>query len=175
MLGHKTLQCTNTATSLEEINQGKTLSLVTNCLNKLCSTLVQLVYTLTALKIICKVESNQPSCWLYSMPNLLVFQQLETLYLGGNHVRVVCVRECEKLLKCVQRSRDSRLDFASGSQLQAAKLKHTCQACQKLKRRANCSLQDKSSRLARPFARGLNSRLNPVVRSSRQNILFGKI
>ena len=29
--------------------------------------------------------------------------------------------------------------------------------------------------LARPFARGLNSRLNPVARSSRHNILFGKI
>ena len=30
--------------------------------------------------------------WLYSMPNLLTFQQLDTLYLGGNHVRVVCER-----------------------------------------------------------------------------------
>ena len=29
--------------------------------------------------------------------------------------------------------------------------------------------------LARPFARGLNLRLNPVARSSRHNILFGKI
>ena len=29
--------------------------------------------------------------------------------------------------------------------------------------------------LARPFAHGLNSRLNPVARSSRHNILFGKI
>ena len=37
----------------------------------------------------CKVEFNQPSCWLYSMPNLLVFQQLVTLYLGGILVRVV--------------------------------------------------------------------------------------
>ena len=36
-------------------------------------------------------------------------------------------------------------------------------------------LQDKSLRLARPFARGLNSRLNLVARSSRQNNLFGKI
>ena len=36
------------------------------------------------------------------------------------------------------------------------------------------ALQDKSPRLARPFARGLNSRLNPVARSSRQNTLFGK-
>ena len=40
----------------------------------------------------CKVEFNQPSCWLYSVPNLLVIQHLETLYLGGNHVRVVCER-----------------------------------------------------------------------------------
>ena len=75
----------------------------------------------------------------------------------------------------MQRSRDSRLDLVGGSRLQAAKLKHTCQACWKLKRRASCSLQDKSSRLVRPFTRGLNSRLNPVARSSRQNTLFGKI
>ena len=34
------------------INQGKTVSSVTICLNKLCSTLMQLVNTLTALKII---------------------------------------------------------------------------------------------------------------------------
>ena len=37
----------------------------------------------------CKVEFNQPSCWLYSVPNLLVLQQLVTLYLGGILVRVV--------------------------------------------------------------------------------------
>ena len=79
------------------------------------------------------------------------------------------------MLKCVQRSRDSRLDFVGGSRLQAARLKHTCQACQKLKYHTSCSLQDKSPRLARPFARGLNSRLNPVARLSRQNTLFGKI
>ena len=75
----------------------------------------------------------------------------------------------------MQRSRDSRLDFAGGSRLQAARLMDTCQAYQKLKRRASCSLQDKSSRLARPFTRGLNLWLNLVARSSRQNTLFGKI
>ena len=75
----------------------------------------------------------------------------------------------------MQRSRDSWLDFAGASRLQAAKLKHTCQACQKLKCRASYSLQDKSPRLTKPFACGLNSRLNPVARSSRQNTLFGKI
>ena len=37
----------------------------------------------------CKVEFNQLSCWLYSVSNLLVFQQLVTLYLGGILVRVV--------------------------------------------------------------------------------------
>ena len=37
----------------------------------------------------CKVEFYQPFCWLYSVPNLLVFQQLVTLYLGENLIRVV--------------------------------------------------------------------------------------
>ena len=40
----------------------------------------------------CKVEFNPLSCWLYSVPNLLVIQHLEALYLGGIHVRVVCER-----------------------------------------------------------------------------------
>ena len=39
----------------------------------------------------CKVEFNQPSCWLFSVPNLLVFQQLVTLYLGEIFVRGVSV------------------------------------------------------------------------------------
>ena len=85
------------------------------------------------------------------------------------------MKECEELFKCMQRSRDLRLDLAGGSRLQATKLKHTCQACQKLKHRASCSLQDKSFRLARPFARSLNSQLNPIARLSRQNTLFGKM
>ena len=79
------------------------------------------------------------------------------------------------MFKIVQRSRDLRLDLVSGLRLQAARLMHTCQACQKLKCRASYSLQDKSPRLARLFPRGLNSRLNLVARSSRQNTLFGKI
>ena len=42
----------------------------------------------------CKVEFNQPSCWLYFVPNLLVFQQLITLYLSGFVVRVVSEIKC---------------------------------------------------------------------------------
>ena len=37
------------------------------------------------------------------------------------------------------------------------------------------ALQDKSPRLAKPFAHSLNSQLNSVARSSHQNTLFGKI
>ena len=59
MLDHKTLRRTNAATSSEEMNQDETLSSITNCLNKLCSTLVQLMYTLTALKIILLYVQDQ--------------------------------------------------------------------------------------------------------------------
>ena len=42
----------------------------------------------------CKVEFNQPSYWLYSVPNFLVFQHLVTLYLGRFVVRGVSEIEC---------------------------------------------------------------------------------
>ena len=42
----------------------------------------------------CKVEFIQPSCWFYFVPNLLVFQQLVTLDLGGFVVRVVYEIKC---------------------------------------------------------------------------------
>ena len=55
------------------------------------------------------------------------------------------MRECEELLKIVQINRDSRLDFAVGLWLQAARMMHTCQACQKLKHRASyCTTGQKS-------------------------------
>ena len=76
----------------------------------------------------CKVELNQPFCWLYSVPNLLVIQHLEILYLDGNHVRVVCERVWKKAQKCAF-CRNSRLDLASGSQLSNHQKRHTCEAC----------------------------------------------
>ena len=39
-----------------------------------------------------KVEFNQPFLLALFCANLLVIQHLETMYLGGNHVRVVCER-----------------------------------------------------------------------------------
>ena len=46
------------------------------------------------MNAICKVEFNQLFYWFYSMSNLLVFQHLVTLYLGGFVVRVVSEIEC---------------------------------------------------------------------------------
>ena len=54
-------------------------------------------------------------CWLYSMPNLLVFQQLDTLYIGGNHVKV-----CERVWRiqvCVHSRGFSWLDLVSNLRL----------------------------------------------------------
>ena len=39
--------------------------------------------------ICCKIEFIQSFCWVYFMLNLFIIQYLETLYLGGNHVRVL--------------------------------------------------------------------------------------
>ena len=69
---------------------------------------------------VCKVEFNQPFYWLYSVPNLLVFQYLVTLYLGGFVVRAVSKIECW-LLKSVQENRGSRLDLAGDLRLPAAR------------------------------------------------------
>ena len=53
MLGHKTLPCTNTATSSQEWwIRANSVSPITNCLNKFYLTLLQLVNTLMAFKII---------------------------------------------------------------------------------------------------------------------------
>ena len=54
MLGHKTLRCKYTATSLRERNElrARTSSSITICLNRVWSMLVQLVNCLTALKTI---------------------------------------------------------------------------------------------------------------------------
>ena len=40
----------------------------------------------------CKVEFIQSFCWLYSVPNLLVIQHLETLYLARAIFRVRILR-----------------------------------------------------------------------------------
>ena len=74
------------------------------------------------------------------------------------------MRECEELLKFMQRSRDSQLDLTGGSRLQAARMMHTCQACQKLKRRTcYCITRQKSQ-----AGQAVCSRLELVTQPSRE-------
>ena len=72
-----------------------------------------------------------------------------------------CVRECEELLKIVQRNRDSQLDLAGGSRLQAAKMMHTCQAIQKLKRRASCCTTGQNSQVSQAICLRLELATQP--------------
>ena len=52
---------------------------------------------------LCKVEFYQPFCWFYSVPNLLVFQHLVTLYLGGILVRVVSEIVWRNVQQCARK------------------------------------------------------------------------
>jgi len=70
---------------------------------------------------LCKVEFNQTSYWLYYVPNLHVFQQLVTLYLGRILVRVVSEIAWRNAQECARKNRDSRLDLAGDSWLQATR------------------------------------------------------
>ena len=85
------------------------------------------------------------------------------------------MRECEKLLKIVQRNKDLRLDLAGGSWLASRQnVAHVASMPEAEESRQLLHYRTKVPVLAMPFARDLNSRLNPIARSSRQNTLFGK-
>ena len=71
-------------------------------------------------------------CWFYFMPNLLVIQHLETLYLGRNNIRL-CVRKCEELIKCVHEKASRDWTSRLIPKWWLAKIHHTCKVCRKLK------------------------------------------
>ena len=102
-------------------------------------------------------------CWLYSMPNLLVIQHVETLYLGGNNVRVMCERVWRNS-SCMHLREILWLDLATDLQLasrqSATRVKHVGS------RRVTTTeaLQDKKVQ----FGLAVNSRLKHVTRSSRE-------
>ena len=111
-------------------------------------------------------------CWLYSVPNLVVFQQLESLYLGGDYVRVVCervwrIQVCEHLEWFLQQ------DLTSDSQLV------TRQSVTRVKHVGNWrvktagSLQDKKYSLTILLFGDWNLRLIPVVsHSPKHHVLY---
>ena len=121
----------------------------------------------------CKVEFIQPSCWLYSMPNLLVFQQLVTLYLGGFVVRVVSEIECW-MLKSVQENKVSRLDLTGDSRLQAARSSTLAKHARSWSTMLAGALQDKIGQLAVLLSCGWISRLSQASRPSHKPPLFCK-
>ena len=122
---------------------------------------------------VCKVEFSQPSYWHYSVPNLLVFQHLVTLYLGGFVVRVVSEIEC-RMLKSVQENRDLRLDLAGDSRLQAARCTTRVKYARRWKVMLAGALQDKTIQLAIRLSWDWISLLSQVARSSREPPLFWK-
>ena len=122
---------------------------------------------------LCKVEFNQLSCWLYSVPNLLVFQHLVTLYLSGFVVRVVSEIECW-MLKSVQENRDLQLDLASNSRLQAARCSTRAKHTRRWIVMLVGALQDKIGQLAIRLSYDWISRLSQVARPSRESLLFWK-
>ena len=121
----------------------------------------------------CKVEFNQPSCWLYFVPNLFVFQQLVTLYLGRFVVRVMSEIECW-ILKSVQENRVLRLDLAGDSRLQAARSSTRAKHARSWSVMLARALQDKIGQLAILLSRGWISQLSQVARPSREPALFWK-
>ena len=110
-------------------------------------------------------------CWLYSVTNLLIIQHLETLYWGGNHVRIVCERVWRNAQDCaVKQGRGWISQEARG--LQVAKKCTRAKHAGELNSHATWSTTGQKSRLAIKLARDLNSRLSQVARSSRQPALF---
>ena len=97
------------------------------------------------------------------MPNLLVFQQLVTLYLCGIIVRVVSEIECWNAQEC---TRKQRLVVGSRGWLAAVNRQkmHTCQACRKLKRHASWSTTGQN----RTTGHSVISWLDLMTRSSRE-------
>ena len=64
----------------------------------------------------------------------------------------------------MQRNRDSQLDLVSGLWLQAARMMHMCQACQKLKSRTNCCTTGQKSQAGQAVC----SRLELTTQPSRE-------
>ena len=99
----------------------------------------------------------------YSVPNFLVIQYLEILYLGENNVKVVCVRVWRIDQVCASKG-NSRLNLATNSRVV------TCQNLTRVEHAGNWrvriakSLQDKKYILTFLLTSNWNLRLIPVAK-----------
>ena len=91
-------------------------------------------------------------CWFYFVPNLLIIYQLDTLYLGGNYVNIVCKRVWRNSTMCAFGG-FSRLDLASdlwlATRQNATRMKHVGSWRVMIAR----ALQDKNDSLASYLSR----------------------
>ena len=111
-------------------------------------------------------------CWLYSVTTLLVIQHLEILYLGGNHVRVVCERVWGNAQDSAVKQRLAVRTRGGLAACKPPKVAHVQSMQGSWTVTPPGALHDKKSRLAIKLARDLNLRLSQVARSSRQPALF---
>ena len=117
----------------------------------------------------CKVEFNQPSCWLYFVLNLLVFQHLLTLYLG----RFCCKgNEWDRVLIAQECARKQRL--AGELRLQVARCSTRAKHARRWTVMLAGALQDKTWQLAIRLSHDWVSRLIQVASPSREPPLFWK-
>ena len=108
------------------------------------------------------------------MSNFLVIYQLVTLYLSGNHVRVVCERVWRNAQNCAvkqglaARSRGWLADCKSPEDAHEWSMQRSWTVMPIV------ALQDKKSSLAIQLARSLDLRLSQVARPSHQFTLLWK-
>ena len=107
------------------------------------------------------------------MPNLLVFQHLVTLYLGGILVRVVSEIVWKNAQECAKK-KDSWLDLAGDSRLQAAKGSTHAKHARSWSVTPTGALQNKIGQLTVQLSRSWISRLSQAARPSREPALFWK-
>ena len=104
------------------------------------------------------------------MPNLLLFQQLVTLYLGGILVRVVSEIVWRNAQECARKTRT--LDWIS--RLQAARNCSRARHARSWSVTLAGALQDKIGQLAVQLPRDWSSRLSQAARPNREPALFWK-
>ena len=102
-------------------------------------------------------------CWLYSVTNLLVIQHLKTLYLGGNHVRVVCERVWRNVQDCAVKQRLAAWSRGKLAACNRQKL-HIRRACKGAEQ--SCQLENYRTKIQ--TGHSASSRLELATQSSRE-------
>ena len=134
----------------------------------------QLIRQLCHCNYYCKIEFYQPSCWLYSMSNLLVILAISNPGLRWKSCKSSVwenVKKCSRLCKETE-TRDWISRVARG--LQATRSCTRAKHARSWRVITAGALQDKKYRLVVQLPRGWNLRLSQAASPSRQLALFWK-